>query len=89
MDVVLLEMGLWKCFENWDKDGFIEEVWISPIQNAWNIILFLFLLFLLYNTVLVLPYIDMNQPRVHMSSTFSLSSFTFIKRLFSSSSLSP
>ena len=30
---------------------------------------FLILIFiLLYNTVLVLPYIDMNQPRVYMSS---------------------
>ena len=29
---------------------------------------FLFLLILLYNTVLVLPYIDMNPPQVYMSS---------------------
>ena len=29
---------------------------------------FYFYFILLYNTVLVLPYIDMNQPRVYMSS---------------------
>ena len=29
---------------------------------------FLFYFILLYNTILVLPYIDMNQPRVYMSS---------------------
>ena len=29
---------------------------------------FFFNFILLYNTVLVLPYIDMNQPRVYMSS---------------------
>ena len=31
---------------------------------------FYFYFILLYNTVLVLPYIDMNQPRVYMSSQF-------------------
>ena len=31
-------------------------------------IIFLILFFLLYNTVLVLPYIDMNPPQVYMSS---------------------
>ena len=36
---------------------------------SWTILFFFFFNFiLLYNTVLVLPYIDMNQPRVYMSS---------------------
>ena len=32
------------------------------------ILIFLILFFLLYNTVLILPYIDMNPPQVYMSS---------------------
>ena len=51
----------------------------SPGPNSWNYPLFLtytllfffnfyFYFILLYNTVLVLPYIDMNPPRVYMRS---------------------
>ena len=53
----------------------------QPIETILNIVLidsfyvilfyffnFYFYFILLYNTVLVLPYIDMNQPRVYMSS---------------------
>ena len=38
----------------------------SPRTNRETFILFYFIL--LYNTVLVLPYIDMNPPRVYVSS---------------------
>ena len=45
----------------------------EAIWNKFNKILYFFLILiftfiLLYNTVLVLPYIDMNPPRVYMSS---------------------
>ena len=33
-----------------------------------GIFIYLFIFILIYNTVLVLPYIDMNLPRVYMSS---------------------
>ena len=45
--------------EHWRIDAF--ELW------CWRR-LFFFYFILLYNTVLVLPYIDMNPPRVYMSS---------------------
>ena len=58
--------------------------------------IFAFFFTLFYFTILYLPYINMNLPQVYMSAfgmlsfkpTFSLSSFTFIKRLFSCSLLS-
>ena len=43
----------------------LDEVWETNILFFFN---FNFYFILLYNTVLVLPYIDMNQPRVYMSS---------------------
>ena len=38
------------------------------IIYIYNSFFYLFLIFLLYNTVLVLPYIDMNPPQVYLSS---------------------
>ena len=41
----------------------------SAAMNIWiHVSFFFFYFILLYNTVLVLPYIDMNPPRVYMSS---------------------
>ena len=40
----------------------------APFLIFFVCVVFCFVLFLLYNTVLVLPYIDMNPPRVYMSS---------------------
>ena len=45
--------------------------WVEPIHRVSSATLFFnfyFYYILLYNTVLVLPYIDMNQPWVYMSS---------------------
>ena len=45
------------------------ESWTVKKAEQLKIDAFVFkFLFLLYNTVLVLPYIDMNPPRVYMSS---------------------
>ena len=51
-----------------DKLWFLYLWWVVAITGI-LFYLFLFIFFiLLYNTVLVLPYIDMNPPRVYMSS---------------------
>ena len=47
----------------WELD--CEEIW-AP--KNWCFLFFYFYFILLYNTVLVLPYVDMNSPRVYMSS---------------------
>ena len=47
------------------------ESWTVKKAEQLKIDAFVFkFLFLLYNTVLVLPYIDMNLPQVYMSSQF-------------------
>ena len=45
----------------------IKVTWFGVV-NLFNFLNFYFYFILLYNTVLVLPYIDMNPPRVYMSS---------------------
>ena len=45
----------------------IKVTWFGVV-NFFNFLNFYFYFILLYNTVLVLPYIDMNPPRVYMSS---------------------
>ena len=56
-------------------DLFFPQKHSPPILHCLHILLFschvfifFYLIFLLYNTVLVLPYIDMNPPQVYMSS---------------------
>ena len=79
-----------KAKKNWKRH-------MCPNVHHSTVYYYYFYFILLYNTVLVLPYIDMYPPWVYMRSqtwmfsfkpTFSLSSFTFLKRLFSSCSLS-
>ena len=53
-------------FECWAN--FAEIYLIGDIGPVGNFILFYFYFILLYNTVLVLPYINMNLPWVYMSS---------------------
>ena len=40
----------------------------AMFHSLFTFLLFFYFYFLLYNTVLVLPYIDMNPPQVYMSS---------------------
>ena len=55
-------------------DILLSQFWTSLLFHVWFQLLLLLLLFfffnfiLLYNTVLVLPYINMNPPQVYMSS---------------------
>ena len=55
-----LSAGLQKSEERWD--GY------SDLWNRWQSNNFFFYFILLYNTVLVLPYINMNPPRVYTCS---------------------
>ena len=50
------------------KRWFNFFVFLRGNMVQWSLILFSFYFILLYNTVLVLPYIDMNPPRVYMRS---------------------
>ena len=44
---------------------FLSFIWVLFFPHA---LYFLFICFFTYNTVLLLPYVDMNPPRVYMSS---------------------
>ena len=55
---ILLNLEVYKTFKN--------KINLKPILFIY--LFFNFYFILLYNTVLVLPYIDMNPPRVYMSS---------------------
>ena len=50
------------------QDVSLEGIVRFPFSFFFFFVNFYFYFILLYNTVLVLPYIDMNQPRVYMSS---------------------
>ena len=63
------------CYHETDSGDYIQAKIKTYISVLFLMLLFfekltfyLFFLFLLYNTVLVLPYIDMNPPQVYMSS---------------------
>ena len=63
---VTLKYLVGRYFETMEKPCFF---FFSPsIKSLFFKLNFYFYFILLYNTVLVLPYIDMNPPRVHMSS---------------------
>ena len=70
----LFDILIWVWFYKYTHIGKDTEgmyillyIVINTSKNVFNS-LFFFLIFLLYNTVLVLPYIDMNPPQVYMSS---------------------
>ena len=73
------------CHEVMGPDAMILTFFFPPGFILFFII-YLFIFILLYNNVLVLPYINMKL--LSFKPAFSLSSFTFIKKLFSSSLLS-
>ena len=54
------------------KQGFTDRVRgygiLALIESSFFLVLFIYLFILLYNIVLVLPYIDMNPPWVYMGS---------------------
>ena len=61
---------MWRTKQPWN--GFLmdwERLEVKCHQNiGWDSYLFILFIYLLCNTVLVLPYIDMNPPQVYMSS---------------------
>ena len=81
-DLFMLSMSSWTDFNNksfplkWFDGGFHNfQIFLIPslhLLNFGNLDIFnifgLYFFFLLYNTVLVLPYINMNLPRVYISS---------------------
>ena len=53
----------------WGGREIYVYIWLTPLFLLLLLLFFFkFYFILLYNTVLVLPYIDMNLPRVYMSS---------------------
>ena len=63
---VTLKYLVGRYFETMEKPCFF--FFFPSIKSLFFKLNFYFYFILLYNTVLVLPYIDMNQPRVYMSS---------------------
>ena len=72
VEVFIFLVEIYECFVIWNT-SHLSDVHFTNISSQSVACLpiffnFYFYFILLYNTVLVLPYIDMNQPQVYMSS---------------------